>query len=153
ANASHLWANRFDGALEDIFDLQDEVTAKVVGAISPALEQAEIERTRRKPTESLGAYDYFLRGMAAVHQASKESYDEALRLFYTALEFDPDFATAHGIAAFCYAQQKANGWTTDHAREIAETARLARRAAALDKDDAVALTWAGFALAYVIREL
>ena len=64
ASAAHLWADRFDGSPEDIFDLQDQVTASVVGAISPALEQAEIDRIKRKPTESLGAYDYFLRGMA-----------------------------------------------------------------------------------------
>src|SRR6185437_7931305 len=68
ATGAHLWADRFDGALEDIFDLQDQVTASVVGEIAPKLEQAEIERAKRKPTESLDAYDYFLRGLAAVHQ-------------------------------------------------------------------------------------
>ena len=68
ASAAHLWADRFDGTPEDIFDLQDQVTASVVGAISPALEQAEIDRVKRKPTESLGAYDYFLRGRAAVYR-------------------------------------------------------------------------------------
>ena len=61
ATGAHLWADRFDGALEDIFDLQDQVTASVVGAIAPKLEQAEIERTKRKPTENLDAYDYYLR--------------------------------------------------------------------------------------------
>ncbi|HYZ42639.1 MAG TPA: BTAD domain-containing putative transcriptional regulator, partial [Stellaceae bacterium] len=66
ATAAHLWADRFDGSLEDIFDLEDQVTTSVVGAISPALEQAEIDRVKRKPTESLSAYDYFLRGKAAV---------------------------------------------------------------------------------------
>ena len=65
STGAHLWADRFDGELEDIFDLQDRVTASVVGAIAPKLEQAEIERAKRKPTESLDAYDYFLRGMAA----------------------------------------------------------------------------------------
>jgi len=70
ASAAHLWADRFDGTPEDIFDLQDQVTARVVGAISPALEQAEIARVKRKPTESLGAYDYFLRGRAALHEGS-----------------------------------------------------------------------------------
>src|SRR5262249_9639799 len=63
----HIWADRFDGALEDVFDLQDRVTASVVGAIEPRLQRAEIERAGRKPTESLGAYDYFLRGMASFH--------------------------------------------------------------------------------------
>src|SRR6266702_4682518 len=79
STGSHLWADRFDGAIEDVFDLQDQVTAKVVGAIAPKLEQAEIERAKRKPTQSLDAYDYFLRGMASVHQWTQESNDEALR--------------------------------------------------------------------------
>ena len=65
STGAHLWADRFDGGLEDIFDLQDQVTASVVGAIAPKLEQAEIERAKRKPTENLDAYDYYLRGMAA----------------------------------------------------------------------------------------
>ena len=72
ATGAHLWADRFDGALEDIFDLQDQVTASVVGAIAPKLEQAEIERARRKPTENLDAYDYYLRGLASVHQWTRE---------------------------------------------------------------------------------
>jgi len=70
---SHIWADRFDGALEDVFDLQDRVTAKAVGAIEPRLQRAEIERAGRKPTESLDAYDYFLRGMASFHLFNRDS--------------------------------------------------------------------------------
>ena len=81
ATGVHLWAERFDGMIEDIFDLQDQVTASVVGAIAPKLEQAEIDRAKRKPTESLDAYDYFLRGMASFYQRAEEANDEALRLF------------------------------------------------------------------------
>src|SRR5215510_819499 len=66
SSGAHLWADRFDGALEDIFELQDQVTASVVGAMAPKLEQAEMERAKRKPTERLDAYDYYLRGMAIV---------------------------------------------------------------------------------------
>ncbi len=66
STGAHLWADRFDGELANIFDLQDRVTASVVGAIAPKLEQAEIERAKRKPTASLDAYDYFLRGMAVL---------------------------------------------------------------------------------------
>jgi TolB-like protein/DNA-binding SARP family transcriptional activator/Tfp pilus assembly protein PilF len=153
ASAAHLWADRFDGTPEDIFDLQDQVTSSVVGAISPALEQAEIDRVKRKPTESLGAYDYFLRGMAAIYHETLQSHRDALQLFYKAIELDPDFASAYGMAAYGYCQRKTNGWIADRATEIAETARLARRAVEMDKDDAVALTWGGFALAYVVREL
>jgi TolB-like protein/DNA-binding SARP family transcriptional activator/Tfp pilus assembly protein PilF len=153
ASAAHLWADRFDGSPEDIFDLQDQVTASVVGALSPALEQAEIERVKRKPTGSLGAYDYFLRGRAALHEGSVQGHKEALQLFYRAIELDPDFASAYGMAAYCYCHRKTNGWIADREEEIAETARLARRAVELDKDDAVALSCGGFALAYVVGEL
>jgi TolB-like protein/Tfp pilus assembly protein PilF len=148
----HLWADRFEGGLEDIFELQDQVTASVVGAIGSKLEQAEIERAKRKPTENLDAYDYFLRGMAALHRWSREGNNEALRLFYRAIELDPDFASAYGMAARCYSQRKASGWMIDRAQEAAETERLARRAIALGKDDAVALCTAGIALSYVLGE-
>jgi tetratricopeptide (TPR) repeat protein len=150
---AHLWAERFDGELEDIFDLQDQVTASVVGAIAPKLEQAEIERAKRKPTESLDAYDYFLRGLAALHLWTRDSNSVALQLFYKAIERDPDFAAAYGLAARCYLRRKTNGWMIDRAQEIAETARLARRAADLGRDDAVALCSAGVALALVLGDL
>jgi TolB-like protein len=153
ATNAHLWADRFDGALEDIFDLQDRVTESVVGAIGPELEQAEIERAKRKPTESLDAYDYFLRGMAAVHQFTRDANNDALRLLYKAIELDPDFAAAHGAAARCYAQRIANGWMVDRTQELAETARLARRAAELGRDDAVALCGAGLGLGIVVHDL
>ena len=153
ATGAHLWANRFDGALEDIFDLQDQVTASVVGAIAPKLEQAEIDRAKRKPTENLDAYDYFLRGMASLHQGNRESTSEALRLFYRSIEFDADFASAYGMAAWCYDLRKWNGWMIDPVQETAETERLARRATVIGKDDAVALCTAGFALAHVVGDL
>ena len=150
---THLWADRFDGSLEDIFDLQDQVTACVVGAIAPKLEQAEIERAKRKPTESLDAYDLYLRGIASIYQYTKEGFNDALHLFYRAIELDPDFAAPYGMAARCYARHKADGWTTDRVRQTAETARLARAAAKLGKDDAVALCNGGFGLAYVVGDL
>jgi TolB-like protein len=149
----HLWAERFDGRLEDIFDLQDQVTARVVGEIAPKLEQAEIERAKRKPTESLDAYDYFLRGMASVHQWTRTANDEALRLFYKAIELDPRFAAAYGMAAWCYIWRKLNGWVIDSAQETSEGARLAWRAVELGKDDAVALSRGGHALAWFARDL
>ena len=153
STGAHLWADRFEGALEDIFDLQDQVTASVVGAIAPQLEQAEIERAKRKPTESLDAYDYFLRGMASYYARTNEAINEALPLFYKAIELDPNFASAYGMAAWCYAWRKINGWMTDRAQEIAETERLARRAAEVGPDDAVALSRGAHALAYVVGDL
>jgi TolB-like protein len=153
ATGAHHWADQFDGAVEDIFALQDRVTAHVVGAMSPKLEQAEIERAKRKPTDSLDAYDYYLRGLAHVHQIGREATDEALRLFMRSIELDPEFASPHGAAAFCHVVRKINGWTTDHARDVAEAERLARRAANLGKDDAVALAFGGLALGYVAGDL
>src|SRR6185437_1158876 len=82
----HLWADRFEGTLDDIFELQDQVAASVVCAIAPQLQQAEIERAKRKPTESLDAYDYYLRGMANLHRGSREAIDEALPHFHRAIE-------------------------------------------------------------------
>ena len=146
---THLWADSFEGELEDIFALQDQVTASVVGAIAPELEKAEIDRARRKPTASLDAYDYFLRGMAEVHKWKREANAEALRLFGKAIELDPDFAAAWGMSARCLSQRKAIGWATDHAADVAEAQRLARRAAELGPDDAVALATAGVGLNFV----
>ena len=115
ATGAHLWAERFDGGLEDIFDLQDQVTASVVGAIAPKLEQAEIERAQRKPTESLDAYDYFLRGMAAFHQWTREGNNEALRLLLQGNRARPRFRRGlwHGGTVLLPAQ---NGWLGDRPR-------------------------------------
>jgi adenylate cyclase len=154
AAGAHLWAERFDGGLGDIFDLQDQVTESVVGAIAPAVEKAEIERAKRKPTESLDAYALYLRGLARSYQfASRQANDEALRLFNSAIELDPDFAAAYGRAASCYVFANANGWISVTPDEIAEVTRLAQRAVELGKDDAFALAASGYALAYVVRDL
>jgi TolB-like protein/class 3 adenylate cyclase len=154
ATGAHLWADRFDGGLGDIFDLQDKVTESVVGAIAPAVEKAEIERAKRKPTGSLDAYTLYLRGLARFYQfASRQTNDEALRLFNSAIELDPDFASAYGRAAVCYVHAKINGWISGTANEIAEVARLAQRAVELGKDDAIALAASGFALVHIVRDL
>jgi len=154
ATGAHLWADRFDGGLGDTFDLQDRVTESVVGAIAPAVEKAEIERVKRKPTESLDAYTLYLRGLARFYQfGSRQMNDEALRLFNNATELDRDFSYAYGRAASCYAFAKVNGWFSNTPDEIAEVKRLARRAVELGKDDAFALTAGGYALAYVVRDL
>jgi TolB-like protein/DNA-binding response OmpR family regulator len=149
----HLWADRFDGVLADIFDLQDQVTTRVVGALAPPLEKAEIERAKRKPTDSLDAYDFYLRGMASVYRWTQTAHAEALRLFYRAIELDPDFAMPYGMAARCYAWRNGNGWTTDRDHDRAEAARLAKRVSEIGKEDAVALSFGGLALARVVGDL
>src|SRR5262249_45647002 len=153
ASGVHLWAGRFDGAYHDVFDLQDKVTASVVGAIAPKLERAEIDRAKRKPTENLDAYDYFLRGIASAHLWTKDATGDALQMFLKAANLDPDFATAYGMASWCYIWRKMNGWITDLGRDVAEAKRLALRAAELGEDDAVALSFAGHALVYVAHEV
>jgi len=150
---AHHWAGRYEGILGDIFELQDRLTESVVGAIAPQLERAEIERARRKPTESLGAYDYYLRGMARVHHGSADTIDQALPLFHAAIAADPEFASAYAMAAWCHCWRKVNGWMRDPEREAAEGARLARCAVDLGRGDAVALTRSGHALGHLAGDL
>jgi len=153
STGAHLWAERFEGKLEDIFELQDEIAAGVAGAIAPQVELAEIERAKSKPTASLNAYDCYLRGIAHMHRGTREAIEEALSLFQRSIELDPEFAAAHAMAAWSYFWRKVNGWTEDHAWEIAEGERLARRAIELGRDDAVALTRGGHALAHLTGDL
>jgi adenylate cyclase len=152
STSAHLWADRFDGALEDVFELQDRVTSSVVAAIAPKVEQAEIERSKRKPTNNLDAYDYYLRGVEGIHSQTRESTSDALRLFHKAFELDPGFASAYAMAAFCYSQRKAFGWVTNRSQDIAEAAPLARRALELTRDDALAISRVGLVLAYVVED-
>ena len=150
---AHLWADHFEGALEDMFDLQDHVTASVVGAIAPKLQHEEIKRAARKPTENLDAYDYYLRGLAKVRRSTaKEANREALQLFHKAIELDPALACAYGMAAWCYVLRKARGWMIEHVQESAEATRLARKAVHLGRDDPVALCMGGYTLAFVAHE-
>jgi len=153
ATGVHLWADRFDGELKDIFGVQDQLTASVVGAIAPKLEQAEIERAKRKPTESLDAYEYYLRGKASFHQWTRDGNNDALHLFLRATQIDSDFAAAYGMAALCYAQRMMNGWMIDRQQEVTETAQLAERAVKLGKDDSVALSSAGIARLRVVGDI
>ncbi|MGF6554377.1 TolB-like protein [Pseudomonas sp. S30_BP2TU TE3576] len=152
-SGTHIWAERFEGLLDDIFELQDQITQSVVGAIAPQLERAEIERAKRKPTESLDAYDYYLRGMAKLHSGSREAIEQALPMFYQAIELDAEFASAYGMAAWCHFWRKLNGWMNDRPAEIVEGIRLARLAVTLGRDDAVALTRGGHALAHLAGEV
>jgi TolB-like protein/Tfp pilus assembly protein PilF len=153
ATGAHLWADRFHSEIEDIFDLQDRVTSSVIGAISPQLERAEIERAQRKPTENLQAYDYYLRAFACFYRFTEEASIEALELTKTARGIDPNFARAYALGARCYILRKVFGWTTDAAQERIEARRLARRAIELDQDDPLVLAMAGHALANVAGEV
>jgi TolB-like protein/tetratricopeptide (TPR) repeat protein len=150
---TELWANRFDRQLVEIFDLQEELSASVVTAVTPKMEQAEIERAKRKPTASLQAYDYYLRGLACVHRERMETNNEALEQFYKAIERDPEFASAYAVATWCYSRRQRNGWMLDPGRERIEAMRLAARAAELGANNALALSVAANAYALIGREV
>ena len=143
----------FEGSLEDIFDLQDQVAASVVGTVAPRLEQAEIVRSKRKPTESLDAYDCFQRAMAHYHLFTRDSMVEARRLFRRATDLDPGYAAAYGFGSWCVSVCQANGWLAEREREIRDGVTLAQRAVAVGMDDPIALVTGGAALATLAGEL
>ena len=151
---AHLWAERFESALDDIFDLQDELVDRgVVGAIAPQLERAEIQRAKHKPTEKTRRLRLLLARHGGFHQGNQEGMNEALPLFYQAIERDPGFASAYAMAAACLFWSKFNGWVADRSEVMSEGARLAYRAIELGKDDAVALARGGHALANFVGDL
>jgi TolB-like protein len=149
-NGTHLWADRFDGLLEDVFELQDKVAISVAGVIEPTLRQSEIERARRKRPDSLDAYDLYLRALPDAFAAMPEDADKALTLLGKAIELEPDFAAAHAIIAFCHEQRYLRGGMQEGTRIAA--LRHARYAIAAGGDDAAALATAGFVIAVVGRD-
>jgi len=146
-DGTHLWAERFDGRLEDIFDLQDEITSRVVGAIAPRLEAAEIERSRRNRPESLDAYDLYLRALAPVREMTREASDEALALVDLALEIDPNYAAAAGLGAWAYTLRVAQNWPMDRQAEERRGMELGLKAVQKGGNDSEALAAGGYALA------
>ena len=123
ATERHLWADHFDGAIEDVFNLQDQVTMSVVGLITPKLEQAEIERTREKPTDKLDSYDFYLRGMALATR--RKTLPEARELFKMAVERDPEYAAAYAMAAWTLLTQQVTSGLPLTAEMRAEAVRFA----------------------------
>jgi len=150
---THLWADRYDGGLEDIFDLQDQITSNVVGAIAPKLELAEIERTKHKPTSNLDAYDCYLRGIAEMYKWSSTGIVEALKHFYRAIEIDPDYGIAYAMAARCFNMRAVITPLEFGAEDVAEAERLCRLAADLGRNDAIALCMAGVTLGFAVRDV
>jgi adenylate cyclase len=149
-NGAHLWADRFDGLLEDVFELQDKVAISVAGVIEPTLRQTEIERARRKRPDSLDAYDLYLRALPCAVAAMPEDADRALLLLDKAIELEPDFAAAHAMIAFCHEQRYLRGGMQEETRNAA--LRHARQAIAAGGDDAMALATAGFVIAVAGRD-
>jgi TolB-like protein/class 3 adenylate cyclase/Tfp pilus assembly protein PilF len=150
ATDRHLWADKFDGALEDVFGLQDQVTSSVVSFIAPKLEQAEIERTRQKPTDRLDSYDLYLRGMALVYR--REKLPEAREFFKKAFQQDVEYGAAYAMAAWTLLLQQAISGVPLTAEMRADAVRLANRGSKVANDDALAMARCGHVLTYLGHE-
>jgi tetratricopeptide (TPR) repeat protein len=147
ASGAHIWADRFDGALDDIFELQDQVASGVVGAIEPKLRSAEIERAIRKLTDSLDAYDLYLRALAEFRKWTPEGWRDAIDLLRRALIIDPSYAPAAGLFAWCRVLQMTNRvMSSNSEKDVAEGVRFASRAIGPGKEDPVALWMGGWTI-------
>ncbi len=140
---AHVWTGRHDGTIDDIFDLQDRITEQVAGALQPSIRLAEIERSRRKRPQDLGAYDYTLRAMPHVWALEKEESARAIELLDKAVAIDPEYALALSLTGWCHAQRSVYNWADDIAQSQARALRLAERAAELSGDDPLILAVLG----------
>jgi adenylate cyclase len=152
SNGTHLWADRFDGDLADVFELQDRITASVIGAIEPTLVFAEIERARRLPPESLAAYDLYLQALPYLYAFRPEDNGKALDLLYQAIDRDPGYGLALAYCAWGYEQRLTRGWEPYSDNDADAGIQLARRALATKTNDPRALAAAGFVLVMVGRD-
>jgi len=152
ASGSHIWANRFDSALDDIFELQDQMASSVVGAIEPKLQLSEIKRALRKPTESLDAYDLYLRALSQLYKYTEHGMSEAVTLLKRALEIDPSYAPAAAMVGRCHVFRTAQGWGPPSSAEVVEGVDLARLAIELGKDDPDALRMAARTISLITGE-
>jgi TolB-like protein/tetratricopeptide (TPR) repeat protein len=150
---AHLWADRFDGSLEDVFDLQDQIATNVAGIIEPTLQAAEIRRTSKHPTKDLSAYDLFLRALPHVATYQWDHTIQGLELLQQAIARDPDFASALARAAYCHAVLDAIGRVEDHQSNRRTGIDLARRALRVGGDDAFALASVAHVLGYFNEDI
>jgi TolB-like protein/Tfp pilus assembly protein PilF len=146
---AQIWADRFDGELKDVFDLQDRITESVVAAIEPWLQLAEMERVKRKAPADLAAYDFLLQAQQLEYEFTATSLAAALRCLDRALAIEPSYARALGLAAFCHAQRCVQGWAENQELETSKGLQFAERAVEVAKDESNVLWMA----AYAIREL
>ena len=148
---SHLWADKFDGSLEDVFDLQDQITASIIAVIEPTVRKAEIERARSKPPENLGAYDLFLQALPHIYLVHPESNLKALGFLMRAIDLDPKYAPALAHAGWGLVQRITRPWENFSEDDPGLAVSLARRALAVGSDDAQAVVLGGFTLV-MLRE-
>jgi adenylate cyclase len=144
---THLWADRFDGSLEDVFDLQDKVALSVAGIIEPTLRQAEIGRAQRKRPDSLDAYDLYLRALPFAFASMPEYADKALGFLQQAIKLEPDYPAAHAMIAYCHEVRYLRAGLHEETKTAA--IRHARIAIATGGDDAIALATAAFVIAVI----
>jgi adenylate cyclase len=140
---AHVWSSRFDGAVEDFFDLEDRITEQVAGALQPSIRIAEIERSRRKRPQDLGSYDFTMRAMPHVWAFEKVESARAIELLEKALAIDPEYPLALSLAGWCHAQRSVYNWAEDIAGSQAMARSLAERAAEISGDDPIILAVLG----------
>lgn len=150
---NHVWADKYDGPIENLFELQDQITEAVVGVLEPAIQQAEIERTRRKRPENLYAYDHYLRSLALTNGFTREAAGQMLEGCLLAISLDPSFAPAYALAARAYVQRLSQGWIVDEPKEYAEVLDLVDRGLRADRLDPFMLGTAGHCFAWFERDL
>jgi tetratricopeptide (TPR) repeat protein len=148
ASGAHLWADKYDGTLEDVFELQDQVAGSVVGAIAPNVTQAEIERAERKPASSFDAYDYYLCARAAHWQGTRDATDQAVGLYEQAISLDPQFAPAYSGLAGVMNQRKTWGWSINPAGDASRAVAYAKSALRLGRQDPLVLAQSAFILLF-----
>ena len=149
----HLWADRFDGTMEDVFELQDRVAMSVAGVIEPTLQAAEIRRSTERPTSSLTAYDFYLRALAAFYPETRERLFLAMELFDQAIATDPKYGPALSWAAMCHLRLILDGWTQEPETTRQKAAELARQGLQAVTDDPGVLVHAAFVLAYLNEDI
>jgi adenylate cyclase len=152
-NCAHLWADKFDSALDDVFDLQDRVTESVAGAIEPTLRKLEIERATNKPTSNLDAYDLYLRALPHADRFTREGYDAALKLLEQAIAIDPHFALAKALFALCVCRQYSIRVTLRDSPTWGEALEFARSVLTAATDDPTVHSFAGQAVAVLVSDL
>jgi TolB-like protein len=145
---THLWADRFDGSLEDVFELQARVAVSVAGVIEPTLQAAEMRRSAARPTTDLSAYDLYLRALAIFFPITKERIFEALGLLEQAIAIDRHYGLALSWAAFCHGRFVIEGWTEEPGTSRRKAGDLAREALLVGENDPGVLANAAFVLGY-----